>query len=146
MTMNQEAKHDEGKDRLSLVPCQIIRAIARVRMFGTKKYKDPDNWKKVEPERYKDAMYRHLLAYIEDPDGVDDESGLPHLWHLACNVAFLIEMEGKDDIRVRFTQSGAENTPQSQEDIGRSLGDRSGNEGYPGITECESKARTLDNA
>ena len=27
---------------------------------------------------------------IKEPDGVDSESGLPHLWHIACNVAFLI--------------------------------------------------------
>ena len=87
------AKHDSGKPKLSLVPCEIIRAIARVREFGVKKYKDPDNWKQVEAERYRDAMYRHLLLYIEDPYGIDEESGLPHLHHLACNVAFLCEME-----------------------------------------------------
>ena len=28
-------------------------------------------------------------------DGVDKESELPHLWHVAANVAFLVEMEGK---------------------------------------------------
>ena len=89
----KEAKFDSGKPKLSLVPCEIIRAIAKVREFGVKKYKDPDNWKQVEAERYRDAMYRHLLLYIEDPSGIDEESGLPHLWHLACNVAFLCELE-----------------------------------------------------
>lgn len=87
------AKADSGKPKLSLVPGEIIRAIARVREFGIKKYKDPDNWKQVESERYRDAMYRHLLLYIENPSGIDEESGLPHLWHLACNVAFLCELE-----------------------------------------------------
>lgn len=40
------------------------------------------------------GKYRHWLAYLDDPAGTDAESGLPHLWHLACNAAFLIEMEG----------------------------------------------------
>jgi hypothetical protein len=38
-------------------------------------------------------MLRHMVEYIRDPRSVDKESGLPHLWHLACNVAFLIELE-----------------------------------------------------
>lgn len=90
---DQTAKADAGKPQLRLVPSQIIRDIARIREYGNAKYGDPDNWKTVEPERYRDAAYRHLLAYIDDPAGVDEESGLPHLWHLACNVAFLCEME-----------------------------------------------------
>lgn len=90
---DQEAKADAGKPRLSLVPVEIIRCIARVREFAHKKYKDADSWKRVEKERYRDAMFRHLIAYIDNPSGKDDESGLPHLWHLACNVAFLCEME-----------------------------------------------------
>ncbi len=92
---SQTAKHDAGKLQITLVPTEIIRAIARVRMFGTEKYKDPDNWKHVEPERYKDALMRHLLAYLDDLDSVDEESGLLHLWHAACNIAFLIELEDK---------------------------------------------------
>ena len=40
---------------------------------------------------------RHLLAYIDDPKSIDAESGLPHLWHAACNMAFLCEMEVHDD-------------------------------------------------
>ncbi|MFQ7110280.1 MAG: dATP/dGTP diphosphohydrolase domain-containing protein [Anaerovoracaceae bacterium] len=91
--LNRKAKADAGKPRLSLVPSEIIRDIARVREYGNDKYGDPENWKTVEPERYRDAAYRHLLAYVDDPAGVDEESGLPHLWHLACNVAFLCERE-----------------------------------------------------
>ena len=92
---NQTAKADAGKPQLTLVPRRIIWAIARVREYGCKKYPEGgvDNWKQVEKERYRDAMMRHILQYLDDPDGVDEESGLPHLWHLATNCAFLCEME-----------------------------------------------------
>lgn len=90
---NQTAKKDEGKPRLTLVPRRIIFDIARVREYGNSKYKDPENWKTVEVERYRDAAFRHFMAYLDDPYGVDEESGLPHLWHLACNIAFLCDME-----------------------------------------------------
>lgn len=92
-THDQTAKADEGKARITLVPRRIIWDIAAVREYGCRKYKDPDNWRRVEPERYRDALMRHLLAYLDDPDSVDAESGLPHLWHAACNIAFLCEME-----------------------------------------------------
>ena len=36
---------------------------------------------------------QHFVSYINDPLGADEESGLPHLWHLACNIAFLCAME-----------------------------------------------------
>lgn len=90
---NQQAKADAGKLQLTLVPRGIIRTIARIRMYGNEKYHDPENWRTVEIERYRDAAFRHFLSYLDDPQGVDEESGLPHLWHLACNVAFLVEME-----------------------------------------------------
>lgn len=95
--MNQKIKADKGKPKLSLVPTKIIYAIAAIREYGNNKYPEggKDNWKEVEPERYRDAAFRHLLAYIKDPNGVDEESGLPHLWHLACNIAFLCELEGE---------------------------------------------------
>lgn len=92
---NQTIKADEGKLQLTLVPTELIRAVARIRMYGNQKYPEggPDNWKAVEPERYRDALFRHLLAYLDDPDGVDPESGLPHLWHLTTNAAFLCELQ-----------------------------------------------------
>lgn len=95
--LDQTAKADKGKLQLTLVPTEMIRAVARVRMYGVEKYKDPNNWKKVEAQRYRDAAFRHFLAYLDDPDGVDEESGLPHLDHLACNVAFLIELRNKNN-------------------------------------------------
>ena len=92
---NQKAKSDAGKPQLSLVPRRIIFDIARVREYGNSKYPEGgiDNWKQVEPERYRDAAFRHFLAYLDDPYGLDAESGLPHLHHLATNIAFLCELE-----------------------------------------------------
>ena len=94
MVPDGTAKADTGKPRPTLVPVSLIRAVTAVREHGTAKYHDPENWRTVEPQRYRDALYRHWLAYLDNPHGVDAESGLPHLWHVACNVAFLIEMEG----------------------------------------------------
>lgn len=92
---DQSAKTDAGKIRPTLVPPALIEAVAAVREYGCSKYHDPDNWRRVEPQRYRDAAYRHWLAYLKNPEACDPESGLPHLWHLACNAAFLIEMEGE---------------------------------------------------
>lgn len=93
---DQSVKADAGKPQLTLVPRQIIWDIAEVRMYGNAKYGSPDNWKEVEPQRYRDAAFRHFLAYLDDNNGVDTESGISHLKHLACNIAFLCEME-KDE-------------------------------------------------
>lgn len=97
--MNQAAKADAGKMRPTLCPVSSITAITAIREYGCQKYHDPDNWRRVEPQRYRDAAYRHWLAYLSG-EKCDAESGLPHLWHLACNIAFLIEMESDADGRV----------------------------------------------
>lgn len=99
MEYNQKAKADAGKPQLTLVPPQIIWDIAKIREYGNKKYGDPNNWKTVEIQRYRDAAYRHWLAYLADPDSVDEESGLKHLWHLACNIAFLCDMEARKELK-----------------------------------------------
>lgn len=93
---DQEAKADAGKTPLTMVPRRIIWDIGKVREYGNKKYGDPENWRTVEKERYRDAAFRHFLQYLDNPEGIDQESGLPHLWHLACNIAFLCEMEGEE--------------------------------------------------
>lgn len=93
---SQEAKADAGKPDLTLVPRQIIWDIAEVREYGNKKYHSPDNWKQVELPRYRAAAFRHFLAYLENPKGKDAESGIEHYKHLACNLAFICEMEKSD--------------------------------------------------
>lgn len=90
---DQSVKADAGKLRLTLVPRSLIYAVAAIREYGAKKYHDDDNWKYVAPQRYRDAAFRHFMAYLDNPSGRDAESGLPHLWHLACNIAFLCDME-----------------------------------------------------
>jgi len=95
---NQDIKADVGKPRLSLVPTRAVEGIARIREYGCNKYPigGQDNWKDVEPQRYIDALLRHAFAFKDDPLGVDEESGLPHLWHIGCNYAFLAELLGDD--------------------------------------------------
>ena len=88
----QSAKADNGKPNLSLVPKQIIYEMEKVRSFGLKKYKDPENWRKVEIERYHQAMLRHTLAVWDDINARDEESGLLHLSHIATNIAFILEL------------------------------------------------------
>lgn len=94
---DQTIKADAGKRRLSLVPSQVIYDIAEIREYGNKKYGDSDSWKRVEIDRYIDAAYRHFLAYINDRKGKDEESGIEHYKHLACNIAFICAMEAEMD-------------------------------------------------
>ncbi len=89
-------KNDQDKPMLELIPPSLIFAVGDVLTYGAKKYA-PNNWKLVDNaiERYKGALLRHLFAYL-DGEWLDSESGLPHLHHVAANVAFLIELERRD--------------------------------------------------
>lgn len=95
-TVSQFAKADNGKLQISLVPMQINKDIAEVRMYGTNKYNSPNNWVIVEMQRYVDALLRHLIAFIEDNNSVDEESGIPHYKHAATNMSFICEMMRED--------------------------------------------------
>lgn len=83
------AKYDEGKPRPSLVPVEAIEAIMQVREFGKAKYADAEDWRKVLREKWLDALLRHVLHIWNNPLAIDDESGLPALWHVITNAAFL---------------------------------------------------------
>lgn len=97
IALNQDAKADAEKLPMNLVPTQINRDIAQVRQYGNEKYGDPNNWRKVEKIRYVAALERHLMDYKDylngDDDGLDKESGIEHYKHMACNMAFICEME-----------------------------------------------------
>lgn len=91
------AKDTKGKAKISLVPMQILTDVAEVRAYGVKKYGSVDSWKEVPIEDYRDALLRHIIEYIKDPSGVDKESGIKHYKHIACNMAFICEMESKEN-------------------------------------------------
>lgn len=89
MTKLEGAKHDGGKLKLSLVPPEIIDAIAETRKYGYEKYGAAENWRSISPDRWHEALLRHVREMWNDPYHIDEESGLPSLWHLATNAAFL---------------------------------------------------------
>ena len=93
---DQTAKQDNGKPQYTLVPTGIIKAVEKIRAYGNEKYHDPQNWKSVESQRFWDAAVRHMVAAWDDYTAIDDESRLPHLWHVATNCAFLCEIEGEN--------------------------------------------------
>lgn len=86
---NQSIKADAGKPRMELIPPEALEAIAEVRTYGTNKYGDAECWKEVTLERYMGATLRHLTAVMKNPTSVDPESGLLHINHALCNVAFM---------------------------------------------------------
>lgn len=91
-----DMKYDRGKPRLALVPSAAIKAIGEIMTYGVIKY-EVDGWKRVEPWRYRDALMRHLVEYLDDPSSKDEESGFPHLWHMITNAAFLCELENIEE-------------------------------------------------
>jgi hypothetical protein len=96
-------KHDESKRRMDLVPTSLISSVARILEFGARKYGD-NNWREgLKWSRVYAALQRHLADFWDGND-LDSESGLPHLYHAACNIAFLIEFyEKRKDLDDRYS-------------------------------------------
>jgi hypothetical protein len=86
-------KFDSGKPLMSLIPARAETAMAEVLTFGATKY-GPDNWRKVAngDQRYLDALMRHVNSHRRG-ELLDSETGLPHLAHAMCCVAFLLELQ-----------------------------------------------------
>lgn len=105
---NQTYKADNGKTRLDLVSPTFIEAVGKIRTFGVQKYGDSDSWAKVEPKRYMAALLRHINAYRMGEE-TDKESGMPHLWHAACNLMFLIDLD-----ELKAVSFGENDTPPKE--------------------------------
>lgn len=86
-------KFDSDKTRYDLIPPLALEEFAKVLTFGAKKY-GPNNWQLVDngADRYFAAAQRHLWACMRG-ETYDDESGLHHLAHALCCVAFILELE-----------------------------------------------------
>ena len=92
------AKDDKAKPMAGVLLdfSRALQLVADVGTYGAKKYKR-QAWC-VVPEgsqRYLDAMMRHLLAMDVDPDGLDKETGLPHLAHVAWNALAVLELQAR---------------------------------------------------
>ena len=82
--MSEGTKFDNGKKRWDLLPFGSIDAVASVLTFGAGKYGDR-NWEDnaLTPQRIEAALGRHYSAHMQG-EYDDQESGLPHLAHVAC--------------------------------------------------------------
>lgn len=97
----QGLKYDAGKLMFSLLTRGLampLRVVAAVLTYGALKY-DKDSWKTVPQakERYEDALDRHLNAW-KMGEQFDEESGLHHLAHIACNALFLLWFQINGDV------------------------------------------------
>lgn len=93
-------KFDTDKPRYDLIPPEIEAAIAKVLTFGAAKYGER-NWELgMKWGRPYAALRRHMAAWWSGEDN-DPETGLSHLSHAACCLAFLVAYEergaGTDD-------------------------------------------------
>lgn len=86
--IDEGLKYDKDKLRWDLLPWDAIEKIVEIMTYGAKKY-EPNNWQKVNKERYYAAMMRHYVAEWKGEDN-DKESELLHLAHMACNAVFLL--------------------------------------------------------
>lgn len=94
--MSEGKKFDDNKNRLDLIPADMLFELGRVLTMGSAKYGDR-NWETgINYNRVYGAALRHLLAWWNN-ENVDSESGISHLAHCICNLTFLLyyEQNGK---------------------------------------------------
>lgn len=115
-------KFDGEKVRPSLLPVRELQKVLAVLEGGARKY-SPDNWKKVERQRYVDAFFRHVLEYMEHEQNetgvcMDEDSGIESLAHVICNALFLLyKDEEKWKIEWKVSDSSGESVPNVAEKL-----------------------------
>lgn len=114
----QMFRFNAGKVPLNLVPSSYDRYCAYALWYGAVKY-TPNNWRKAGRwTEVADSLKRHFDDWREGED-FDHESKLPHLCHMAANLAFLIEFFDKgigtdDRFRYADSESGSDKMPGRQ--------------------------------
>lgn len=81
-----------------------VEAVSAILNYGAQKYEE-DSWQSVPDgrKRYEDAFYRHQIERNKGQT-YDDESGLPHLAHMICNLMFLLWFEIQEGIITNWTK------------------------------------------
>lgn len=102
--MKKGVKHSESKPPVGKLFKQFpnaLTAVAMCSMFGHLKYEEYDadwlNYKRVEGQDYLDAIARHLLGGLS----FDEESKLPHKFHVAWNALADLEKYITETMGVR---------------------------------------------
>lgn len=78
---------DKGKPELHMIPTEPLIDLARLFMFGAKKY-SPNNWKRgMDYSRMYNSALRHMFKFWGG-ENVDPETGIHHLtaatWNMIC--------------------------------------------------------------
>lgn len=74
--------------RWDLIPFEPLENLVEILTYGAEKY-EPNNWQKVDPLRYFDALIRHLIEDFIRGENNDQESKKGHAKHMHCNAMFL---------------------------------------------------------
>lgn len=101
MSLSEGTKDDAGKIPMDLLSPWFLLGISEVLQFGAEKY-EPYNWAKgIKYSRVYSAMQRHMWAFWRGED-LDDETGMPHLWHAGCCLMFLTHYEQRPHLYKEF--------------------------------------------
>lgn len=93
-------KFDGGKLPWDLLPYDAVAEIVRVLQFGAQKY-DSRNWEKgIVLSRLFAASQRHGIAYWQQREDLDPETGIHHLAHRICEDLFALAfiVRGRTDL------------------------------------------------
>ena len=82
-----------SKPEPSLIYGPWIMEVAETLTHGRKKYAR-HQWREFDPEVYQDALWRHVIQ--SNDEEADDETGLSHYSHIACNAMFLWYFQAPD--------------------------------------------------
>lgn|SRR5574344_916969 len=92
MEIKESLKYDNEKLRWDLLPLEDIEDVVKVYTEGVKKYA-PNSWQNLPDgyNRYKAAMFRHLLEY-EKGNTIDEETGCLHLSQVVWNAIAMLHV------------------------------------------------------
>jgi len=90
---NPKSLAAKDKLKMSVVPVEALKELARVMNNGADKY-GKLNWRKdgITTSTYYDAIERHLMAWFTGED-MDPDSGLHPLAHIAASCLIVMDAE-----------------------------------------------------
>ena len=85
-------RYNEGKTQLDLIPPSVLEGLGKVLTFGAMRYGANNYRRGMKWSNVINSLLRHINAF-RDGEDFDKESGLSHLDHAMCNLAFLKEFQ-----------------------------------------------------